>query len=348
MANKAPTPFNASVSTGTVQQRMMPGASGSEVAFPPMTNHAPRAVKAIMLALTSGDALPPMAKEAPAPVDASAWSLTEQGLAKNASSSSFGALSHSTSLWTNPSSSSPSGIFTHSVTGGKQASILTSSSPFCAILKDSTSAQFASSSSHASIPVAQWPTKRVTPPQSTMILSSAEVYPPTLSIAPEAVRAASKSGGGSGRLSGSTISMSETTCGQPPAKKELLTASAECDRQLAAFVEGLNETLSQLAQGRPDPEYPLQDTIEQLVGDVTRLEGVCSECRVQISENAQRSAFLLSRKTDTSRQASEAQRLIDSSLQSQAKELFASQPLDRDSETHKRQAGQRLVGVGYL
>ena len=119
------------------------------------------------------------------------------------------------------------------------------------------------------------------------------------------------------------------------------------------LTESLNRTLEKLAKGRPAAKDPMQDAIEGLVGYVTKLQSVCSECDQLISMNAQHSAFLLSRKTDISRQVTEARRFVDTSISSQggvggASDILASQPLDRDSEMRKRQLSTQYMQVKKL
>ena len=131
----------------------------------------------------------------------------------------------------------------------------------------------------------------------------------------------------------------------PPAATRKMS---ECERQFAEMVEALNRTLEKLEKTLPAERDPLQDAIEQLVGYVNKLQSACADSDRNLSLNAQRSAFLLSRKTDISRQVAEARRFVDASGSSGASDILTTQPLDRDSETLKRQLSTQCIHVKKL
>lgn len=144
---------------------------------------------------------------------------------------------------------------------------------------------------------------------------------------------------------GASSASSSRSSGPKPAQK-----ISECERQLASLTERFNQTLAKLAQNRPKSQDSLQPHIEGLVGIVTAMQAKCHDFEKMVSESAERSAFLLSRKTDISRQVGEAQRLVDVnvSTQNSPNDILGSQPLDRASELKRREISTKLVQVQKL
>jgi hypothetical protein len=71
---------------------------------------------------------------------------------------------------------------------------------------------------------------------------------------------------------------------------------SDCERQLFALTAILKQTMTKLAQCRPEAKDSLQDPLESLAGEINKMKTLCFECEKLLSENARRSAFLLSRK----------------------------------------------------
>lgn len=144
---------------------------------------------------------------------------------------------------------------------------------------------------------------------------------------------------------GASSASSSRSSGPKPGHK-----ISECERQLASLTERFNQTLAKLAQNRPKSQDSLQPHIEGLVGIVTAMQTKCHDFEKLLSESAERSAFLLSRKTDISRQVGEAQRLVDVNISTQnsPNDMLGSQPLDRASELKRREISTKLVQVQKL
>jgi septal ring factor EnvC (AmiA/AmiB activator) len=128
---------------------------------------------------------------------------------------------------------------------------------------------------------------------------------------------------------------------------------SDCERQLFALTAILKQTMTKLAQCRPEAKDSLQDPLESLAGEINKMKTLCFECEKLLSENARRSAFLLSRKADMSRQVSEARHFVAASLNSKQNMdevggLLASNPLDRDSEDRRRELAAKTIKVQKL
>ncbi|CAB9499360.1 Nucleoporin 153kDa [Seminavis robusta] len=350
MSAKAPTPFGASASK--------PVGSGSS-AFPPMSAKAPTPFGAPATASSgSSGAFPPMAAKAPTPFGASASKPASSG------SSAFPPMSaKAPTPFGAPASSGSSSAF--------PPMSAKAPTPFGA-----SASKPASSGSSAFPPMSN---KAPTPFGAAVGTGDASRKGKLARSAEGETKTSVQSSSlpGMGHMSVTPQKQGISAIGSPPArspptpvfspptKSPPASASrsstrlalpqniSDCEQQLFALTENLNQTLARIAHYRPDAKDSLHDHLENLVADIQKMQTLCSDCSGLLAENGRKSAFLLSRKADLSRQVAEARHLVDASMSTQQTAegtgaLLASQPLDRDSEMQRRALATKSVEVQKL
>jgi len=321
IAPKAPTPF------GGKTPAPVPQASSS-ASFPPMLSKAPTPFggKAPAQAASSA-AFPPIVSKAPTPFGGQ----TPVPSPKASSSAAFPPMSSKAPTHFGGKTQAPAPQAAGSAAFPSMAS--KAPTPFGG--NGDGTAPVSPKLATGSSPFAFMPTKApVTFGSASSTLpepaNTTSAFPPSASKA-------------SASLELSTLSAAKTNETSKPKSRKM----TECEGQYVQLVGAMEQTLEQLEYGRPATKDTLQDFIEQLVVYIGTLQTICSECDNVLSSNAKLSAFLLSRKTDISRQVAEARRFLETS-QGGASDILTSQPLDRDSEEKKRQLSTQNMQVKNL
>ena len=324
MASKAPTPFDGKAPVPATK------ASRSE-AFPPIASKAPTPFSEEAPIPTpkasGGAAFPPMASKAPKPFGGN----TSVPSPKASSSAAFPPMSSKAPTHFGGKTQAPAPQAAGSAAFPSMAS--KAPTPFGG--NGDGTAPVSPKLATGSSPFAFMPTKApVTFGSASSTLpepaNTTSAFPPSASKA-------------SASLELSTLSAAKTNETSKPKSRKM----TECEGQYVQLVGAMEQTLEQLEYGRPATKDTLQDFIEQLVVYIGTLQTICSECDNVLSSNAKLSAFLLSRKTDISRQVAEARRFLETS-QGGASDILTSQPLDRDSEEKKRQLSTQNMQVKNL
>ena len=144
----------------------------------------------------------------------------------------------------------------------------------------------------------------------------------------------------------STVTGSARASASSPWKKP---AASDYESQFRDVVEKFQKSISSLAGGRLSQEgdAKFEREIENLVREKDSIVTSCTDVRLKITKQKERSIFLLSRKTDIERQTSECRRQIhiqEKSHSDQA-DVIEKQPLDAESERSRRSIAVKALMV---
>jgi Ca2+-binding EF-hand superfamily protein/uncharacterized membrane protein YgcG len=312
LSSTAPTPFGAA-------QPSKPTSGG----YPPMSSNAPTPFGAKLKEPAANSSYPPLSSTAPTPF----------GAAKSSRPSSGG--------YPPMSSNAPTPFGTKPKEPAANSSYpplsSTAPTPFGAAQPSKpSSGGYPSMSSNA-------PTSFGAKPKEPAASSS---YSPLSSTAPTPFEAAQPSNPSKApTLFGTSQPTSAEQTKSTQGGMKLITGRdtkslPEVEVRFAALVRNMDSTLVQVSglQEATDPNK-FDKRIEKLVGSIQVFRLACIDIDAALSKQSQENAFLLSRKTDASRQTNEARRLIDEHLIQKGKgasNVAETQPLDFESEQRRR------------
>lgn len=172
----------------------------------------------------------------------------------------------------------------------------------------------------------------------------ASSYPPISSSAPTPFVSSRPSAAAVGSTSRSLVPSHQTlVTSQQRIKADIdPVKGSKAGAKFAALVEKMNHTIERVFEVRQaieaEPE-DLRSIIQTMVEQIQQLRVALLDIDTLLVEQKQKNAFLMSRKTDASRQIHEARRLVETNLlpnDNRAENLDEAPPLDYESEQCRR------------
>jgi hypothetical protein len=132
-------------------------------------------------------------------------------------------------------------------------------------------------------------------------------------------------------------------------------AASDYESQFRKVIAQFHASISLLPDNRVADSLPssagvgsdFEGKIEKLVEQTDLVSVACSDLHMQMTNQKERSIFLLSRKTDIERQTEDARRLIDAqaALRTKQSHIVQTQPLDAASERFRRRLSVKALMV---